>query len=84
MKALTRRLHRLEEREGLAGKPRERLLVVVSGVGRPLNLAGSTCRRRLAPDGSIVDHVHLDGSRDGLTDDELDRFIECFPIEAAK
>jgi hypothetical protein len=84
MTTIARRLNRLEEQAGLAGKPRERLLVVVSGVGRPLNLAGSTCRRRLAPDGSIVDHVHLDGSRDGLTDDELDRFIECFPIEAAK
>jgi hypothetical protein len=83
MKALTRRLHRLEERAGLAGKPRERLLVVVSGVGRPLNLAGSTCRRRLAPDGSLIDHVYLDGNRNGLTDEEMERFIERFPIEAA-
>lgn len=82
MRAIARRLHRLEERAGLSGKPQERLLVVVSALGRPLNLAGSTCRRTLGLDGSILDHVHLDGSRDGLTDEELDRFIERFPIES--
>ena len=84
MKAITRRLCRLENRAGLSGKPRERFLVVVSALGSPLNLAGSTCRRTLAADGSITELVHLDGCRDGLTDDELERFIQTFPIEAAK
>jgi hypothetical protein len=32
---------------------------------------------------AVTEFVHLDGSRDGLSDEELDRFIERFPIDAA-
>ena len=83
VRALTRRLDRLEDHYAPADGPRKRFTVVVSALGRPLNLGGSTCRRRLGPDGTMTELVQLDGSRDGLSDEELDRFIERFPIETA-
>jgi hypothetical protein len=81
MKAITRRLRRLENQVGLSEKPRERFVVVVSALARPLNLAGSICRRMLCANGSITELVHLDGTRNGLSDEELEQFIEGFPIE---
>lgn len=82
MRAITRRLCRLEDQIGLAGKPRRRFRLVVS-LAKPLNLATSTCQRRLSPDGLLTEIVRLDGSRDGLTDEELEKFIERFPVEGS-
>jgi hypothetical protein len=60
---------------------RKRWVVVVVG-GGPANLANSTCTRRLSR-GRLFEIVQLDGSREGLTDGELNRFIESFPIQGA-
>jgi hypothetical protein len=46
-----------------------------------LNLEASTCRRTLTASGFLTEVVRLDGIRGGLTDDELDRFVEGFPGE---
>ena len=35
------------------------------------------------PNGLLTDFVQLDGSSDGLTDEDLERFIAGFPVEAA-
>jgi len=56
---------------------------VISRIDRPSNLANSTCRRTLAPNGLLTDFVQLDGSSDGLTNEDLEKFIAGFPIEAA-
>jgi hypothetical protein len=44
-------------------------------------LLGSTCRRTLSADGSLTEVVRLDGARGGLTDEEMEKFVETFPIE---
>jgi hypothetical protein len=37
--------------------------------------------RRLGPDGCLSELVHLNGSRHTITDEELEAFINSFPIE---
>ena len=54
-------------------------VVVVPGVG-PANLANATCRRtRLG--GRLWEIVQLDGHRDELSEEQLQRFIESCPIQ---
>jgi len=75
------RLKNLEKRKQASG---ERTLWINGVLGRPLNLANSTCRRTLNADGSLTVVVDLDGSDEDLTREELERFIERFPIQRAK
>ena len=83
MKNLDRRLARLEDRlvPDFARDPRQRLRLTVTNIGKQLNLATSTCRRTLGADGSLFEIVRLDGSRDGLSDADFERFIESFPVD---
>jgi hypothetical protein len=74
------RLKSLEKRRPASS---ERIRVLISVVGRPLNLANATCRRTLASNGLLTDFVQLNGSSDGLTDEDLEKFIAGFPVEAA-
>jgi hypothetical protein len=37
----------------------------------------------LGRNGLLIEVVELDGGREGLTDEDLDRFITCFPVDAA-
>lgn len=46
----------------------------------PLDLANSTCTRRRGPNG-IFETVHIAGCDEGLTKEELDAFVESFPVE---
>jgi hypothetical protein len=50
-------------------------------IGKQLNLATSTCRRTLSVDGALCEMVRLDGSREGLSDADFEKFVESFPIE---
>ncbi len=76
MTNLQRRLKSLERPR--SGVVQERVRVVVRGVcGRP-NLATSTCTRTLGADGALTEVIYLDGGRDGLGDQALERFIESF------
>ena len=50
-------------------------------IGKQLNLATSTCRRKLGADGSLCEIVRLDGMRAGLSDADFEGFIASFPIE---
>ena len=87
MKAVIRRIARLENR--LAPKvqpdfvchPRHRLRLVVSGLDRALRLETSTCTRTLTASGCLTEVVKLDGSREGLTDEDLEKFFKSFPVE---
>jgi hypothetical protein len=58
-------------------------LVIGSVCGSP-NLTTSTCTRTLGPDGPLTEVVQLNGGRDGLNDEDLERFIERFPIQRAR
>ena len=73
------RLKRLEQRREAATKEPFRL--IIRPVFGPTNLANSTCTRTLAPDGSLMEIVHLDGNGADLSDDELERFIASTPIQ---
>jgi hypothetical protein len=87
MSAVTRRIRRLEDQfepaiqPDFLRNPRQRLRIVVSGMDHGLRLETSTCRRTLTASGSLTEVVRLDGIRGSLTDDELEKFVQSFPIE---
>jgi hypothetical protein len=86
MHVLEKRLRRLEDQFRPAdGKPRERFRIVLQPAGlRTPDLENSTCRRTLWPNGTVAETVELatgSNSRE-LTDDELDKWIASFPVEA--
>jgi hypothetical protein len=58
----------------------QRVLMVYSCKNRPLNLQTATCERMLWPDGLLVEMVFLHGRASELTDQQLDEFINRFPI----
>ena len=83
MKTVLKRITRLEGEFQVTLTPRKRLSIVVTRVDRKPSLEGATCTRTLCPDGTLMQVVHLDQSRPGreeLTDEELERWIETFPI----
>ena len=87
MRAVIRRIARLEDQfapkvhPDFLRHPRQCLRLVVSAVSRELKLETSTCRRTLTASGCLMEVVTLDGRRDGLNDEELDKFVKSFPIE---
>ena len=81
MRALARRLHRLEELAGVSGVPRQRLRFVISTVGLTRDLTRCTCRRTLAPNGLLTEFVDLGGDYPKWSDEDIDRFVEQFPIQ---
>ncbi len=81
MKAIGRRVCRLEVRFAPPDKPRDRVRVVVGRIGPEEGLQNATCKRTLCANGSLVEVVRLNGSADGLTAEDLDRFVESFPME---
>ena len=83
MKPVTKRIARLEEHLLVTVNPRKHLSIVVTRVDRKPSLDGATCTRTLCPDGTLMQVVYLFQSRPGskeLTDEELERWIETFPI----
>ena len=76
---LKKRLEKLEGKE--PGASREVLRVIVGCVVGKSNLGTSTCSRTMNPSGVIMELVHLDGGLDGLSDEDLDRWVATFPIE---
>ena len=54
--------------------------ILVEKAYKPADLANSTCDRKLTVDGVLKEIVHIDGH---LDDEELERFIESFPIREA-
>jgi hypothetical protein len=85
VKIIERRLRQLEDRFGPAdGKPRRRLRLLVSMAGSRPSLENATCKRTLCSDGTLLELVefneHNDRS-DELTDEELDGWVESFPVQ---
>ena len=56
---------------------------IVHIVGRPLNLATSTCTRKMGRDGRLTEVVLFSGSSSELSEAELQRFVALFPITNA-
>jgi hypothetical protein len=83
MKAIVRRLHKLETRAMFpaVGVPRNSIRVVVQPVCGPLNLAASKCKRMISENGILTEYVELDGIGDGLSREAMDRFVASFPVE---
>ena len=65
------------------GKPRQHCRLVISTLGRRLDMENSTCKRTLDVNGLLTEIVMLHGTREHLTDEELESFVRSFPIEAA-
>jgi len=81
MRALANRVGRLESNWRIGKEPRSVIRVILSAIAPRLNLQTSTCTRRLSSNGDLTELVQLDGSRDELSNEELNEFIERFPIE---
>ena len=89
MKAITRRLNRIENQlNPRPPKPRTWFRVVVrledpdAAATRRPSFKGATCTRSLCPDGTLFEVVRLDKLSEGErpTDDELARWIATFPV----
>ena len=86
MKIMDRRLRRLEDQIGPAAQPdvlrhpRQHIRVVVGALGRALNLAESTCSRTLDASGLLTEMVELNGDGQGLSREEIDRFVARYPV----
>ena len=76
---LKARLKKLERQQNQVAQ--EPFRVVVSHAGERLDLAKATCTRTIMPDGRLMELVNLNGSRDGLNDEDLERFIQSHPVE---
>jgi hypothetical protein len=61
-----------------------RLLLAISGVGGPPNLAKSTCTPHLCANGALMEVVHLDGGHQGMTDEDVEAFLAGFPVSRAE
>jgi hypothetical protein len=83
MRAIVRRVGRLEERYETQLSPKKPLRVFVTRAGKDADLAKSTCQRYLR-DGILTEIVQLDGGADHLSDEEIEKFVESFPIKTER
>ncbi len=87
MKAVIRRIARLEDQfapkvqPDFMRHPRHHMRLVASGLDRGLTVETSTCKRTITASGCLIEVVTLDGRRDGLTDEELEKFVKSFPVQ---
>lgn len=84
MKAIVRRLCKLEDRFGFPGKPRERVQFVFSTIGIEQSLESATCSRTLQPDGTVLEYVDFTRGPKGngkLKEEDLNRWLDTFPIQ---
>ena len=77
----------MAEAEGRAGRGSVKRAIRADAFGSwwpewsALNLETSRCRRMLNADGSLTEVVRLDGLRGSLTDAELEKFVQSFPVQ---
>ena len=65
-------------------KPRRRVRMMISMAGAGPSLENATCLRTLWPDGTLFEVVEFNRHNDGpdeLTDEELERWLERFPVD---
>ena len=78
---LKARLTKLEQRRENTPEPFRVIIAPCIGVA---DLARSTCRRTLCAGGELIEYVQLNGSRESVSDEDLERFIASFPVEPAQ
>jgi hypothetical protein len=78
---VARRLDKLDAILNPFREPRRCKRWVVVVLSRPATLVNTRCTRRLCSDGTLMELVWLDGTREGLSDDDLGRFIQSCPIQ---
>jgi hypothetical protein len=74
---------RVEQLEALAAAVKERKQgwrLIISCPTYPLDWEQSTCNRTRGQDGAVYEYVIVHGGLDGVSDEELDKWIESFPI----
>ena len=76
---LKARLKTLERHQRQVFKEPFRL--VVSHAGEPLDLTKATCTRTMWPNGHLMEIVNLNGGDYGLREEDLENFIQSFPVE---
>jgi hypothetical protein len=76
----TRRLKALERQIQTSPEP-IRLVVTYVGDNEPTDLQKATCHRRLLANGTFYEVVTLNGTGDGISREDLYRFVAKFPIE---
>ena len=76
---LKARLQKLERQQNQVALETFRL--VVSHAGEPLDLTKATCTRTRWPNGHLMEIVNLNGGDYGLREQDLERFIQSFPVE---
>jgi hypothetical protein len=84
MKLIDRRLQALENRFGSPDRPRPRLRLRLMDLGSKLCLEDAKCTRTLCQDGSlmeVVDFQKHDEGPDEVSEEELDRWVEGFPVQ---
>jgi hypothetical protein len=84
MKTLARRIDKLEDQFGSADRPRRHSRLQVMLLGSKLCLADAKCTRTLCSGGSVMELVEFQKHNEGpdeLTNEELDRWVETFPIQ---
>jgi hypothetical protein len=83
MKAIARRLSRLEDQHGAADrKPQKRFRVMIRPTERAkIDLENSSCQRTWCADGTVSEHIVLVAGSNGrdLTDVELEEWVAGFP-----
>jgi hypothetical protein len=65
-------------------KPRPRPRLPVMRLGSQLALADAECARTLCPDGTVMELVEFQNRREGpdeISEEELDRWADGFPVE---
>ena len=85
MRAVVRRIDRLEDQFGSSnGKPRRRIRMMISMAGAAPCLEDATCKRTRWADGTLFEMVEFKRHNDGpgeLTDEELNTWLEGFPVD---
>ena len=83
MRAVVRRVQRLENHYKPSRQPLRRFRVVVHRMDRKEGIHGATCRRSLGPDGTVMEIIRMDRSWSGsdFTEEEFEAWIESCPIE---
>jgi hypothetical protein len=75
---LKSRIERLETQRQSAEQDSFRIVVTAPW---PTDLTRARCNRTRCDNGSLSEIVYLNGSREGISDQDLERFIESFPIQ---
>ena len=83
MKTVTRRILKLEDQFGSVDRPRRHIRLVIRMAGARPSLEDATCTRTRWPQGTLFEMVRFNKHNEGpeeLTDEELDRWVESFPV----